>query len=58
MYMITCARPSAGLVLLPGVLSPEQQTELATAALAALPQPPARTNHDRQYGPLTGSYVT
>ncbi len=43
-----------GLVYLPGALPPAQQLQLLHAALADYPQPPARTNHHRQYGPLPG----
>ncbi|KAG2502196.1 hypothetical protein HYH03_000683 [Edaphochlamys debaryana] len=43
-----------GLIVLPGALCPEQQSRLLAAALTDFCQPPARTNHHLQYGPLPG----
>ncbi|GFR42306.1 hypothetical protein Agub_g3206, partial [Astrephomene gubernaculifera] len=43
-----------GLVFLPGALSSTQQQQLTAASLVDFPNPPARTNHELQYGPLPG----
>ncbi|GLI61765.1 hypothetical protein VaNZ11_004234 [Volvox africanus] len=43
-----------GLVYIPSALPLAQQLELTTAALTDYPEPPARTNHVLQYGPMTG----
>ncbi|PNH06299.1 Alpha-ketoglutarate-dependent dioxygenase alkB [Tetrabaena socialis] len=43
-----------GLVFLPAAVPPPQQRQLLRAALHDYPQPPARTNHNAHFGPITG----
>ncbi|KAJ9517749.1 hypothetical protein QJQ45_004049 [Haematococcus lacustris] len=43
-----------GLAILPACLSGSQQLQLIQAALTHYPEPPAYTNHTRQYGAITG----
>ncbi|KXZ45868.1 hypothetical protein GPECTOR_50g662 [Gonium pectorale] len=49
-----CRESGVCLVFLPGALSPAAAAELTAAALTDYPQPPARTNHSLQYGPIAG----
>ncbi len=43
-----------GLVVVPGAMDPATQLELAHASFTHYCEPPSRTNHDREHGPLTG----
>ncbi|KAF5837893.1 hypothetical protein DUNSADRAFT_3726 [Dunaliella salina] len=46
-----------GFVLLPALLPVAHQLQLMCDALTRFPEPPATTNHNRQYGPLMGIWV-
>lgn len=43
-----------GLLIVPSALPVVQQLSLMREALTEYPEPPAHTNHDREYGPLVG----
>lgn len=50
-------RLSAGLVVLPGVLTVEEQQRILSDAFIGWPSPPNRTNHSAHLGPLPGLWA-
>ena len=47
----------AGLVVLPGALTPDEQRRIAADAFTAWPDAPNRTNHSAHLGPLRGLWA-
>lgn len=51
-WLLYCARDSAGFYFIPDALSKAQQLHWTIECLTSFPQPPNRTNHNALYGPI------